>query len=185
MNNELKVLLENYLKLLNSVISNNDQIILSNINKSLNINEDIYNFITNSIESVVYKLIILNDYTKTILLSSIIKRIGNCIEYKIINQMNVHMKLLKLFNRFISRNIRYEYKTDVIDLIMLYASDNNIDHLNKLFNIGIKYKNYGIIDKLKYFVTINNFLIKDTNSPMNSILQMKGRKLYYLLVYTE
>lgn len=185
MNNELKVLLDSYLKLSNRIILNNDQITASNISKSLNINNEIYNFINNSIEYVVYNLIKSNDYTKTILLSSVIKRIGNRIGHKISNQMSVHMKLLKLYNRFISHNIRYEYKTDVLKLIILYANDNIIDYLNKLFNIGIKYKNYGIIDKLKYFVPINNFINKDITIPINNILQMKGRKLCYLLVYND
>ncbi len=185
MNDELKILLTGYLKLAQGTLTESDQIILEKINRSTNINNCIYELINNSIEYVIYKLITSTDNTKTILFSSIIKRIGNCIGYKIINQLNVHMKLLKIYNRFINRNISREYKTDVVKYIILYATNNKIEYLDKLFNIAIKYKNYGIIDKLKYFVTINNFINKDTNSPINTILQMKGRKLFYLLVYNE
>ena len=166
----------------------------SQTNEKLKINELVYTFINNNIANVIYRIIKLDNGYQAGLFQTNIKRIENCINYKILNDEKIHLQLFKIFIGLTHEKSQLECQKEMIKYIVLYTNDINVSHLNNLFSIAIKYKQYGIIDKLKYHVEIEKFIDKNKleihkqkntnqnkNVNLNVILQAKGQKLIDLL----
>lgn len=177
----LSHLFESYLTIINST----DKSLLNDITNTNNITielgNDIYDSINNNITNSIYTLLRSSNSTKTVLFYSLIRRIGNLINHNMTDQQTLPMQLLKVYNHYTDYKTNETYKNDIMKCIELYAADNNIGHLDILFNIAIKYKQLGTIDKLKNHITIDDFI--DKSSHNQNILQMKGRKLFDLLIF--
>lgn len=181
---DLPSLLENFLKIVADGLNDDNKAKFNSISdkvEKIDIN-DISEFMTGNMESVVYYLLKTKS-TKTVLFHSIIKRIGNYAKFDMEN--TIHSQLLKIYNNYTDTKNAAECKSEIIDYIASYAENNDIVYLNKLFNVAIKYKQYGTIDKLKYYVNLNGFIDETLYNPKYNILQMKGRKLFNMLIYND
>lgn len=151
------------------------------------INDYIYKFIIANISGVIYKLIIQGNSYKSNIFLSIVKRIEKHIGHNILDQEKIHMQLLKIFGSVSCEKDKIEFKNEMIMYITLYSKaalnyqdTNKQEYLDKLFEIAIKYKQHGIIDKLKYHINIDKFIDINKNKknmPTDVLLKSKGIKL--------
>ena len=180
--NTLTTIDEDNLDIIKKTIIGNSPELITDKSK---ISELVYKFICDNIMHVIYKIIKIGDGYKASLFQTNIKRIENCIGYNFLNEEKVHIQLLKIFISLTHEKFQSKYQQEMIKHIILYINNIAINHLNNLFIVAIKHKQYGIIDKLKYHVDIEKFLDKTKlgkRKNINIILQTKGHKLFELLI---
>jgi hypothetical protein len=156
-------------------------ILMESYNKftTIRYNNDPPEFINNTIIDITQNLIKERNITKIILFISIVRRIEKNLSIIFLDQNNIDLILLIIASKLETN----KYKNDILDNIIKYINDKTKDNLNELFICSIKLKQYGIIDRIKYYVNIVDFVDSSKNVNFflpSEIVNIKAIKLYNL-----
>ncbi|QKF94267.1 hypothetical protein QKU48_gp0809 [Fadolivirus algeromassiliense] len=148
--------------------------------------EEIYDkiseFINQNLDVIIYNKLLTNDPYRVSIFYTNIKRIEKIIDRSILEYDVIHIQLLKLYLTITDEHNLSVTKQKIVSLILDYAIDKDIKHINNIFSLGIELKHSGVLDKLKNHVDILLFL-DESNKDRNIkiILRTKGDKLLKFL----
>lgn len=139
--------------------------------------DEIEKYIKNHIELIGYRYIIENNGYKARHICVNLNRWKKLTGRKLFNNKNVFNKIIRIYNNIYLKNKTDDHYNDIKLLLAKYSTDKNIIHLEKIMNISIEHKIYGIINKLKNILNIDDFINNEKKSKINKKLLKKSRAI--------